>query len=373
MKQNLNDHQDMLPDYPGRLRKLKESLKKKNLKFFLTEDPANRLYLTGFTGSTGWVLVSEDGVTLFVDSRYTELAQNQSPPVKVNQIDTPFDSFWESYSRSFEGERVGYESHKITHRQVLELRDRSRAAKLNLVSTQGVIEKVRSVKDPYEIAQIQKSVDIADRAFAKLLVAIKPGQTEIEIAWLLEKLIREEGAERVAWHPFIVAVGANSSMPHYHPGKAQLQKQDMLQLDFGAVVNGYCSDISRVVFMGKPTADQRKVYQVVWDAQESAMRRIHPGAKSKEVDAAAREVVEKAGYKPYGHGLSHGIGLEVHELPSVSLRSTDVLQEGNVISVEPGIYIPGWGGIRIEDLVLVTKSGCETLTKSPKDISKVTI
>lgn len=357
-----------------------ELLKKRRLTFLLTKHAATRVYLSGFRGSEGWVLFGEEGRYLFVDSRYTQQAKKESPDFEIIEIDRPFKDFWREFSPKFKGARIGFESAHLTHKDLLDLRRSSKGSPRGfaprgstLIPTLGLVEKLRSVKDKVELDLIRKSVAIADKAFSKLLPLIKPGLTESEVAWELEKLMRDLGAERIAWHPLIVAAGANSSMPHYAAGKEKLKKKEMILLDFGCVVGGYHSDITRVVFLGKPTEEQKKVYQLVLDAQSRAKEKIGHKAKAVQVDKAAREVIENQNYPAYKHGLSHGIGLEVHELPRVSSVSKDILEEGNVISVEPGIYIPGWGGVRIEDLVLVTKEGVETLTQSPKEISEVTI
>lgn len=348
--------------------------------FLLTKHEPNRVYLSGFKGSEGWILVGEKGQYLFVDSRYTQQAKKQSPDFEIIEINQPFRDFWKEFSPRLKGARVGFELSYLTHKDLLGLRKSFRDSPREftprgstLIPTLGLVEKLRSVKDKVEIDLIRKSVAIADRAFARLLPLIKPGLTESEVAWELEKLMRDLGAERVAWHPLIVATGANSSMPHYAAGFGKLKHKEMILLDFGAVVEGYHSDMTRVVFLGKPTEEQKKVYQLVLRAHERAKEKIRHKAKSAHIDREAREVIERENYPAYQHGLSHGIGLEVHERPTVSYLSKDILEEGNVISVEPGIYIPGWGGVRIEDLVLVTKSGFETLTQSPKEISKVTI
>lgn len=350
-------------------------LQKKKLKYFLTENSANRVYLTGFTGSTGWVLIGEKDQYLFVDSRYTELAASQSPHFQIIEIDKPFTVFWKEFAQNLKIDRIGFESHNLTHQQVLQFRGRTNmlGTTYKMVQTTNLIEQLRSVKDEHEIEQISKSVEVADQAFAQLLHLLKPGQTEIEIAWILEKLMRQFGAEKIAWHPLIIATGPNSSMPHYVPGRVKTKHKDMVLLDFGAVVNGYHSDITRMIFLGKPTDEQRRVYTTVLEAQEKAIKQILPRSKSQDIDTAARKIIENQNYVPYQHGLSHGIGLEVHELPRVSQKTQDVLEEGNVISVEPGIYIPGWGGVRIEDLVVVRAGGVEILTRSPKDLDALVV
>ena len=350
--------------------RLSQSFKKKNLKYFLTNHQPNRAYLSGFTGSNGWVLVGENDQYILTDSRYFEQAQKQAPYFKIVEINKPLEQFWPSFESKLDG-KVGFESHVLTHQTLEKLKSCSKT--LSFVPTVNLVENLRSFKDSVEISLIKKSAEIADKAFISLLKLLKLGQTEKEVAWLLEKIMRDLGAERVAWHPLVVASGPNSSMAHHEPDNKIIKYKEILLLDFGAVVGNYHSDMTRVVFMGKPRAEQARVYQAVLEAQEKAKEKIKHHAQSQKIDQAAREQIQNYGLPVYQHGLSHGIGLEVHELPRVSINSTDILNEGNVISVEPGVYIPGWGGIRIEDLVLVTKSGYEDLTKSPKNIQDVTV
>lgn len=228
------------------------------------------------------------------------------------------------------------------------------------------ISRLRLAKDANEVAAIKRAVAIADQAFATLLPTIKVGDTERAVAWRLEKIMRDQGADGVSF-PLIVAVGAGSAVPHYTPGDVTVQKGQNILLDFGCVVDGYCSDITRTVFMGEVSAKQRAQYEAVREAQFSALATLKPGIRGATVDTAARAVIAKAGFPTYNHGLGHGVGLAIHEAPYLRPNYPDALAPGAVFSIEPGVYLPGVMGVRIEDLVLMTKAGPAVLTQAPKE------
>ena len=242
-----------------------------------------------------------------------------------------------------------------------------------MVPVAHLIEEIRAVKGDDEVSRLKKSASIAAKAFNHILNVIKPGVTEAEIAWEMEKYMRRTGAEKMAWEPFIVATGPNSSMPHYGAGEVKIKRGDMVQLDYGCSWQGYKCDISRVVFVGKPSEEQARIYNLVLEAQKLGLSLVKDGKSGAAVDLAVRKFLEKETPHFYRHSLGHGVGLEVHELPYVNARRKSRLEAGNVITIEPGIYIPRWGGVRIEDTVLVTKDGYQTLTKAPKKIGEVTI
>ncbi|MBS3813194.1 aminopeptidase P family protein, partial [Candidatus Bipolaricaulota bacterium] len=207
---------------------------------------------------------------------------------------------------------------------------------------------------------------IADDTFAYLMDYVKPGMTESEIAVELEFFMKKQGAESVSFDP-IVALGANSALPHATPGDREVREGDILLIDMGAKYRGYCSDMTRTVFIGEPTDKMQEVYEIVLEAQEVGLAALGPGESTKEVDGKARDVIEEHGYgDKYGHGLGHGVGLEIHEKPRLAQTEDNVLEEGMVVTVEPGIYLPGWGGVRIEDMVYITEKGYEFFSRSPK-------
>lgn len=352
-----------------RILNLRKILTDKKIDFLLTQNWANRYYLSGFEGSEGWLLVGRDEAYLFVDSRYTLLAKQQSPHLTVIEISKSFLSTLKDFAKPFF--RLGFEGNNLTYQQVLNLKKELKGVKLN--NSSGLIEGLRSVKDNWELDLLRQSISVTDRAFSRLLKELRPGLSEKDIAWFLEKTIRELGAQKLAWHPLIVASGPNSASPHSVPTDKILSSNEILMLDFGAVVGGYHSDMTRMVFLGKPSREVKRVYDTVLESQHKAKERIKHGSKSWEIDKVVRGYIEEKGLRAYQHGLSHGVGLEVHELPRVSHNSKDILQTGNVISIEPGVYLDNKYGIRVEDLILIKKDGVETLNNSPTNIDEVTI
>jgi Xaa-Pro aminopeptidase len=242
---------------------------------------------------------------------------------------------------------------------------------VELVATSGLVEELRMIKDAHEIGEIREAVRIAERGFSCLRSALVGGATELEVAHDLEHSMRRFGAERAAFEP-IVAVGPRAALPHARPGKNHINESPILLVDWGAeTTSGYKSDLTRVLVTGKVLPKLEKIYGVVLKAQLRAIDAIRPGAKASQVDRAARSIIEKAGFgKQFGHGLGHGFGLDIHEEPRMSPISKCELKPGMVITVEPGIYIPGWGGVRIEDDVLVTRDGHEVLTSVPKNFDE---
>ncbi len=331
----------------------------------------NRRYLSGLASSAGVALITRSDAhppTLLVDSRYTEQARQQAPGYRVVQHG---DYLWDTLREVLESygiRSVGFESEHMSYRQVT--RWQEAIPGVRWVPVEQQVESLRAVKSPGELELLRRAVRIADEAFAAVVPALRPGMTEREVAWRLEAYMREHGAEGMAFD-VIVGSGPNAALPHASPGERRLQAGDTVVLDFGCVYAGYHSDMTRTVIMG-PTVEPRarEIYDLVLRAQRAGIEAVRPGATGREVDAAARQVIEAAGLgELFGHGLGHGVGLEVHEpIPRLSRVSDTVLQPGMVTSVEPGVYVPGWGGVRIEDLVLVTETGCEILTASPKDL-----
>ena len=267
--------------------------------------------------------------------------------------------------------RIGYESHHIS---VFSLQRIKKFLKnVPLISVAHLVEEIRSVKNDAEVTNIRKAVTFAEKAFKHILKFIRPGISEKEVAWEMEQYMRKQGAEKMAWDPFIVAAGKNSSMAHWGATGAKIKKGDQVQLDYGCSYHGYVCDISRVVFVGKPSGEQEKIYNLVLDAQKLALSLVKSGRGVATIDKKVRAFLENSTKHYYRHALGHGVGLEVHELPYVNERRKNKLVEGNVITIEPGIYIPGWGGVRIEDMVLVTKEGPKLLTKAPKKVKDVTV
>jgi len=362
-----------------RLYKLHAKLKKNSLDAFIVSATPNRYYLSGWNGDSesGWVVVTLDKSYILTDSRYTEHATGEAPGFEITEYEASLPEFFGEFSAKLNLKRVGFESHDLS---VFNLRRLRRFTKhLKLVPVAHLIEDLRTVKDQVEIENIASAVRIADTAFDYILNFVKPGKTEVEIAWEMEKFMRDAGAEKMAWDPFIVASGQNSSMAHWGASEEKIKKNDMVLVDYGCVVGGYYSDTSRVFFVGRPTTEQKKVYNLVLDAQKLGESLVKEGARGSTIDKKVRSFLEKnlpAGRQAqniYRHSLGHGVGLEIHELPRLSIHSKNKLQYCNVLTVEPGVYIPGWGGVRLEDVVVVEKEGCRVLTKASKDIKEVTI
>lgn len=329
----------------------------------LVTKPENRVYLSGFLGSSAYLLVTAEQATLLTDFRYVEQAKQQAPAFNVMRHAAVWmDSLPELVGP---GQRLGFEQEHLTYAQFKELEQR---LQVELVPVCGLVEGLREVKDDQELAWMQQATEIAEAAFAEILPLITAGRSEAEIAFELEITMRRRGSEGIAF-PIISASGPRSALPHGAPTERVLQAGDFLTLDFGAVVHGYRSDMTRTVVLGQPSEQQSEIYHVVLQAQLAAQQAVRPGILGKAVDQVAREIITAAGYgECFGHGLGHGVGLQIHEGPSAGMRGETILQPGMVVTVEPGIYIPGWGGVRIEDMVVVTSDGYRNFNHSGKEL-----
>lgn len=345
--------------YPSRINKLCKS--SNNEAFFITS-PENLYYFSGFTGGEGALFFTREERLLFTDSRYTVQAKNEAPDFKVYDVaEKPLSAFLKTRH-----EPIGFEDGFCSFRTFLNYK--KTMPDVTFVPATEEIQKVRMIKTDAEIAFIEKAASIADDAFSYILPRIAQGKTEKEIALDLEFFMRKNGAEGVSFET-ISASGVRSSMPHGTATDKKLEQGDFLTLDFGCKFKGYCSDMTRTIVLGKASEKQKEIYETVLNAQLAALREIRAGAKTKEIDAIARKIIDSAGFKGcFGHGLGHSLGLEVHEKPSLSPKSEDVLEEHMLMTVEPGIYIENFGGVRIEDLVVVTKDGYKNLTHSPKTL-----
>lgn len=352
-----------------RLSKLRQQMSGVGLDSFLITYIPNIFYLTGFTGSYGALIVTLEDSYLLVDSRYSIQARLECPDVVVKDFSGKSNIVASAGLANDLGVcRIGFESGNLTvssHCRFRKLLDKS----ARLRSTSGLVEGLRGVKDEHEIALIREAARIADAAFDVVLNEIRPGLTEKDVALLIDSTLRKLGADKEAFET-IAACGPNSACPHASPTDAVLQVGQLLKMDFGARYRMYNSDITRTICLGKPTAKQREIYQVVLDAQRMAIEAIAPGKTGKEIDSIARDYIASRGYGDnFGHGLGHALGIEVHDGPGFSQTSEIVLEPGMVLTVEPGIYIEGWGGVRIEDDVVVTKSGCFVVTHAPLDMN----
>jgi len=357
-----------------RIDKMKKYLVKNNLDAFFVNFPLdtgkflpNVRYLTGFSGSSGGVFITRKKSFFITDFRYKDQSKKQVKGSKVIIARTnPINALKDIKEAQEKNLRIAIESHRLTVEQKKHL---ARAVPdAILVDTSGVVEELMVCKDKTEIDNIKKAVEISDIAFDRILGILKPGIREKEVAAELEYQMKMLGATREAFET-IVASGHRSALPHGVASDKKLKKGEFITFDFGAVYNGYCSDITRTVVLGKATSKQKKVYNTVLKAQKTAIRKTRAGLTGKEVDSVARKIIEKAGYgKNFGHGLGHGIGLEVHAAPRVSPLGEEVLKSNMVMTIEPGIYISGWGGVRIEDDVVVRPKNCLVLNRAPKKL-----
>lgn len=347
-----------------RIARIRERLQAEGSDVLLITNAVNRRYLTGFTGSAGMVWISQTRQAILTDFRYVEQVKAQCPGWELIRIETYVDAL-RSLIEAEGTESIAFEEDHVTVQQLKEWRDKL-AVEWKGVS--GWVQELRMVKTGEEIENIRRAARIADEAFAELLPTIKSGVTEQELALRLEFLMREKGASGMSFDP-IVASGPNSALPHARPSDRILSWDDFVVFDFGCIVNGYCSDMTRTILIGEPQEQHMVIYDLVLKAQQEALKAVAPGKTGAEIDAIARDIITEGGYGDnFGHGLGHSVGLEIHESPRLSKVDQTVLQPGMVVTVEPGIYVPGFGGVRIEDLVVVTETGHEVLTSTFKEL-----
>jgi len=352
----------------ARLGRLRASLE--GLDAFLVTHLPNVRYLTGFTGSAGTLLVGGEDALLVTDGRYGEQANEQLGAVGCDaRIEVAGTGQRELLARVLADwgvTRVGLEAHSVTWAQHDDLAEA--VAPRELVATRGLVEALRRVKEPGEVARIRTACAIADEAFVDVRSMITAHPTERAVALALEIAMRDLGAQGNSFDP-IVASGPNSAKPHARPTAREIGAGELVVLDFGCIVDGYCSDMSRTVSAGDPGHDARHVYDVVTESQRAGCGAVRSAVECAAVDGASRAVIDGAGLGEYfTHGTGHGVGLEIHEAPKVAASSSDTLARGHVVTVEPGVYLPGVGGVRIEDTVVVTDEGADILTSASKEL-----
>lgn len=347
----------------NRLECLREQMRQEHIDAFLVTDPANRRYFSGFTGTAGMLLITMEQAFLLTDFRYVIQAQAQAEGFEIVKLKTkPYETIGQLETSIY---RLGFEGNHLTYSEYCDLQ--AALQDVEFISLPEWAGHLRSVKEESEIQRIRQAVRVADEAFGHILNTLKTGQTETEIALELEFFMRQAGASGISFD-FIVASGWRSAMPHGVASSKKIARGELLTIDFGAIVEGYCSDITRTICLDSPSDRQKELYEIVLTANRAGIAAVKPGIPGSEADAAARKIIADAGYSEFfGHGLGHSVGLEIHEKPTLSPRETRLLEPGMVITVEPGIYLPDWGGIRIEDMVVVTKNGCEVLTQAPKE------
>jgi Xaa-Pro aminopeptidase len=350
-----------------RLARLRQTMSESGFYSLLVTRREDVRYLSGFSGSSGSLLVAHGRTCLVTDFRYKVQARKETAGITILiQQKDHFSAVRDA------GERMGVDTLWFDESALtIEGLKNFKRKGLKLKGHPDLIKTLRQLKDKVELANIRTAIRRAEEAFLELRADIKPGTTEQALASKLEYLMRDKGARRAAFDT-IVASGVHGAMPHASVTNRRIKKGDLVTFDFGAEANGYYSDITRTFCVGRPSARQRAVHELVLQAQSAAIQRVSLGVPCKSVDAAAREVIKKAGHgSHFGHGTGHGIGLMVHEGPSVSPLSGDSVEENMVFTVEPGVYIPGWGGVRIEDMVQVTRTGAKVLTTLPRELESL--
>ncbi|MDU4270742.1 MAG: Xaa-Pro peptidase family protein [Enterococcus hirae] len=348
-----------------RVEKLRKKMQEENLDSFLITSPYNLRYLTNFTGTTGVAVITLEKAFFITDFRYTEQAAAQAQGFEIiKNVGPIFEEVADLVQK--EGLReLGFEETTVSFLEYSVLEEIIDA---QLIPISGMIEELREIKDEEEIAIIEKACSIADLAYDHILKMIQPGMTEIEVANQLDFYMRSLGASGVSFET-IVASGLRSAMPHGVASKKIIEQGDLITIDFGCYYEGYVSDMTRTFAIGDPGEQLKEIYQIVLEAQLAVLEVAKPGVTGKQLDAVARDYITKHGYgEAFGHSTGHGIGLEIHEGPNVSVRAEKQFVPGNIITDEPGIYLPGIGGVRIEDDLLITSDGNRVLTHSPKEL-----
>jgi Xaa-Pro aminopeptidase len=354
----------------GRIEKLRRTMAEEGIDTMMVQVPENRRYLSGYTGedtqcdeSAGVLFITDGKLLLATDSRYDLQAENEADGYEVFRYSKGLSKEISAILDRLGTERLGYESIRLSCMEHRKIEDQlaSERPGISLVPTEDMVERIRIIKEEAEIDAIRAALSLAESAFISVLGSLAPGQTEAEVAWSLEKRMREAGAEAVSFST-IVACGPNSALPHAVPGKRKIEAGAPILFDWGAKLGGYCSDISRTFVIGQPDDTFRSIHRTVLEAQRLAIEAVRPGVSSREIDRIARDHIERAGFKgKFGHGLGHGVGLAIHEQPRLSPLKETILDTGMVFTVEPGIYLAGWGGVRLENMAVVRENGGEVL------------
>ena len=351
----------------NRLQKLRQKFAEKEIDAILISQPENALYLSGFDGS-GLLFITEQSATLAINFIYLEQAKMLANDYQILQINgTPGKWFPELISQ-LSSKRLGFEAEDIAFAMYRQLSDilKEQQSPLELVPVDGLVESLRSVKEPEEIELITRAAEISDNAFEYVAGMIHVGMTEMEVAWELERFMREHGSQTMPFE-IIVGSGLNSALPHARPSLRGINCGEPVVIDMGAMVEGYSSDLTRTICLGTPDNTFKEVYSVVLEAQQTAIAMIEEGMTGEQADSLARTVIENAGYgKAFGHSLGHNIGLGSHENPRLGPGVTEVLTSGMVFTIEPGIYLPDWGGVRIEDLVVMEDGKVRVISRARK-------
>lgn len=359
-----------------RVANLRSKLAEQGVDALIITQPQNQLYLSGFSAGEyldATMLISPDQAWISTDSRYYEDVKARATDFTLFEAGYDRNRALGEFGSTVKPKIVGFEPSHVT---VGTLKDWSKVARksgFKLKPVRGLVEELRVVKEPEELAKIKRAVEVTDAAFSHFASCAKPGMTEKEGAWIIETYMREHGADKIAFD-LIVAAGPNGALPHAIPGERKFQRGEPIVVDIGCRMDYYNSDLTRTVILGQADEQFKKIYTIVLKAQRAAEKKIKADVKGKRADAFARKVIEKSGYGgQFGHGLGHGVGLQVHEAPRASRLSKDTYQAGMTLTIEPGIYLPGWGGVRIEDLVAIHQDGVEILSQAPKELNDMVI
>ena len=354
--------------FPERVAAIREIVADSEIDGIMITNSENRRYLSGFIGSAGMLLITPSEAKLATDFRYTEQAAIQAPGFDVIRMQGRAAEWYPELLADLGVTKLGFEADEMTVASLKTFTETIDASDVEteFVPTTGHTVKLRAVKDADELKMLQRVIDVGDAAFEETAAKMRPGMTENEVAWEFEKSIRERGAESLSF-PTIVASGPNAARPHHQTGDRAIQECETIVFDCGAQLEGYCSDLTRTVVLGTPDDEIVRVYNLVLAAQEAAIDRVKPGMTGEEADGVAREVISDAGHgDDFGHSMGHGLGLEVHEEPHVGPRADNVLEVGMPFTIEPGVYIQGWGGVRIEDVVVMESDGVRLLSHAAK-------
>lgn len=362
-------------DFAARIDKVRNLFEQRGLDGLIIESPSNRKWISGFTGTSGVAVITKDAKYFVTDSRYWEQVKVECPDFELVEAVGAVSSLSVEFLMSFTNAQLGFESDHVTVDQInswrSSLEQSGDAAFPKLRSVSGLIEELRMVKDDEEVRALSRAVELGDQAFKKATEDIRSGLTEKDIAWSIQEYAITHGASDLSF-PSIVASGEHAALPHWRASDSELMSGSGVVIDMGVVLDGYCSDLTRTIwFEGEssqqPSDEFLRIYDVVRMAQETAIERIEPGMLGSEAHEIAQTVISQAGYGDFfGHGLGHGVGLDVHEGPRLSPSGNVRLVEGNVVTVEPGIYIPGWGGVRIEDQCVIENGKLRSLTSASK-------
>lgn len=360
-----------MTEYLERVERVRAELAERGMDGLVITHPTNRRYLTGFTAedippneSAGYVLLSADKIDLVTGSVNTSQATAQSPHVKVVKRGSGWAAHIADFITGEQLHRVGYEPNAMLEGVFRATTERlvEEGYRVGWVDADGLVDQLRKVKSESEIELLRKAFDITCEAFNEVSATIEAGMTELEVARALEEAMAVRGAEGPSF-PTIVASGPHAARPHHEPGMRRIEAGDSIVIDMGARYEGYCADLTRTVWVGEADDKLREIYNLVSEANEAAIERAHPGVTGKELDSYARDHIKAGGYEhEFSHSLGHGVGLRVHEGPTASAGSEDVMEAGNTLTIEPGIYIDDWGGVRVEDVLLFTDTGIEILT-----------